>query len=101
MKKILTSTLVITSIILAPTLKADSYSNTDADSEMQTEAQVQQSDEEEAQPDEGTEVGQAANEGTSAAKKRQWQNIALAVGAVAVAVTALILVSSNNGHSKD
>jgi hypothetical protein len=48
--------------------------------------------------EEGTPVGQASNEGANAAKRRQWRNIALAVGAVAVAVTALILVSCNDGH---
>ncbi len=47
---------------------------------------------------EGTPVGAASSEGTNTAKKKQWQNIALAVGAVAVAVTALILVSTNDGH---
>jgi hypothetical protein len=46
----------------------------------------------------GASVGQASNEGVNAAKRRQWRNIALAVGAVAVAVTALILVSCNDGH---
>ncbi len=46
----------------------------------------------------GTPVGHASNEGANAAKRRQWRNIALAVGAVAVAVTALILVSCNDGH---
>jgi len=52
--------------------------------------------------DEGTPVGQAADEGSRAAKRKQWRNVALAVGAVAVAITALILVSSNDGHhSKD
>ena len=51
--------------------------------------------------EEGTPVGQAADEGSRAAKSRQWRNIALAVGAVAVAITALILVASNDGHHRD
>jgi hypothetical protein len=46
------------------------------------------------------EVGKASTDGMSAAKKRQWQNIALASGAVVVATVAMILVSRNNGHSK-
>ncbi len=76
MKKLLTSCFIVSSLVLTPTLKAEDLS-TDS---------------------EGTPVGQAANEGFSAAKKKHWQNIALAVGAVAVAVTALILVASNDGH---
>jgi hypothetical protein len=51
---------------------------------------------------EGTPVGQAASEGSKAAKRKQWQNIALATAAVAVTVTALILIANNDGHrSKD
>lgn len=77
MKKLLTSCSIIASIILSPTLKAEDISSEDT---------------------EGTPVGQAANEGANAAKRKQWQNIALAAGAVAIAVTALILVASNDGH---
>jgi len=51
--------------------------------------------------EEGTPVGQAANEGTKTAKRRQWQNIALATAAVAVAITALILVANNDGHRSE
>ncbi len=50
--------------------------------------------------DDGTPVGQASTEGTKTAKKKMWQNITLAVVSVAIAVTALILVSKNDGHSK-
>ncbi|MBS0650926.1 MAG: hypothetical protein JSR93_07190, partial [Verrucomicrobia bacterium] len=50
--------------------------------------------------DEGTPVGQASTEGSKTAKKKMWSNIALAVVTVAIAVTALILVSQNHGHSK-
>lgn len=49
---------------------------------------------------EGTPVGQAASEGSKAAKKKQWQNIAIATVAIAVAVTALILIANNDGHHK-
>jgi hypothetical protein len=76
MKKLLTSAFVITSMVLSPTLKADDVTS----------------------DQEGTPVGQAASEGSNAAKKKRWQNIALATGAVALAVTALILVASNDGH---
>jgi hypothetical protein len=47
---------------------------------------------------EGTPVGQAASEGSNAAKRKHWQNVALAVTAVAVAATALILIANNDGH---
>lgn len=49
---------------------------------------------------EGTPVGQAASEGSKTAKRKQWQNIALATAAVAVAVTALILIANNDGHHR-
>jgi hypothetical protein len=51
--------------------------------------------------EEGTPVGQAASEGSKAAKRKQWQNIALATAAVVVAVTALILIANNDGHRSD
>ncbi len=65
-----------------------------------TEGTSLESPPEDLESDEGTPVGQGANEGASAAKKKQWQNIALAAAAVVVAVTALILIANNNGHSK-
>jgi hypothetical protein len=77
MKKLFTSCLIVSSLVLSPALKAQDAVTTD---------------------NEGTPVGLAANEGTNAAKKKRWQNIALAAGAVAVAVTALILVANNDGH---
>jgi len=50
--------------------------------------------------DEGTSVGQASNAGAKTARNRAWKNIGLAIGAIAVAIVALILVSKNSGHSK-
>lgn len=88
MKKILISTLTITSMLLLPTLRADEAS-VDATTEVAPMPET---------VDEGTPVGQASNEGSSDAKKRMWTNIGLAIGAVAIAVTALILVSQNEGH---
>jgi hypothetical protein len=77
MKKLFTSCFIITSLALSPALKAEDLE----------------------EPDEGgTPVGQASNEGTRAAKKKRWQNYAIAAGAVAIAVTALILVANNDGH---
>ena len=49
--------------------------------------------------DDGTLVGHASNDGAKAAHKKQWQNIALAAGAISIAVIALILVANNNGKS--
>lgn len=80
MKKILTSWMIITSLVLTPALRADDYG-----SDEETE-------------EEGTPVGAASSEGANAAKSRRWRNIALATAAVAVAVTALILVANNDGH---
>ncbi len=45
------------------------------------------------------QVGKASGDAASAARKRTWQNIALAVGAVAIAVTAIILVHRHPGNS--
>jgi hypothetical protein len=98
MKKIFTTTLIISSIVLTPALRADTATD-DTNSENQTE-QVQSSNNQETEVDEGTPVGQAANDGSKAARKKQWQNIALAAAAVVVAVTALILVANNDGHKR-
>lgn len=43
-------------------------------------------------------VGKASEESSRTATRERWQNIALAVGAVAVATVALILVANNKGH---
>ena len=43
-------------------------------------------------------VGRASNQSANAARNRTWQNVAIAAGAVAIAVTALILVHNNRGH---
>ncbi len=43
------------------------------------------------------EVGKASTDGTNAGKSK-WGTFALATGAVAVAVTALLLVAQNRGH---
>ena|SRR5579871_479994 len=56
---------------------------------------------EEEEEGEGTPVGQAANEGSKTAKRRHLQNIVLATAAVAVAITALVLVANNDGHKSD
>lgn len=75
MKKLITSTFIIASMLLTPTLRADDM-----------------------EEDTGTPVGQASDEGANAARSKTWQNIGLAVGAVAIAITALILVANNDGH---
>lgn len=87
MNKLLTTISVILSIVFFPALRADETPSTEEMINDPVETQA-----------EGTPVGVAANEGSNTAKKKQWQNVALAAGAVAVAVTALVLVSTNNGH---
>lgn len=88
MRKSLLSAAMITSLLLTPYLRSQDptpLATTPVESTVE---------------EEGTPVGQASSEGSKTAKKRIWQNIALAVGTVAIAVTALILVSSNEGHHK-
>ncbi len=89
MNNLLTTISIILSIVFTPALRAEVPPAENASpTEMGND------------PDqnEGTPVGAAASEGSNTAKKKQWQNVALAAGAVAVAVTALILVSTNDGH---
>ncbi len=102
MKNILISTFTIASMLLLPTLRAGNQSAAAVEpqtTEVQAVSDEQQETEVQDESDEGTTVGQASTEGSSTAKKRMWQNIGLAVGAVAIAVTALVLVSQNEGHS--
>lgn len=110
MNKSFLSAMIISSLLLAPYLKADQAQPTEdqteavaPDSTMDQPAADQASTNQPAADEgtpEGTAVGQASTEGSKAAKKKMWQNIGLAVGAVAVAVTALILVADNDGHRK-
>lgn len=93
MPRLFIACLLATSLIVTPALRADVSLETPS-AEMSTDPTATDV----APEEDGTPVGQAAGDGVNAAKKRQWQNIALAVGAVAVAVTALILVSANEGH---
>lgn len=44
------------------------------------------------------QVGKASTDGMSAAKLRQIQNICLAAGVVAIAVTTLVLVNNHHSH---
>jgi hypothetical protein len=104
MKRLLISCLIVSSNVLSPALKADQIIPDQAEqvpTETESNMQIMTATTPDTTLDETskeTPVGQAANEGMSAAKRKQWQNIALAAGAVAVAVTALILVASNDGH---
>ncbi len=125
MKNSLLSLLTITSLFLAPSLRADEViapvaavedtsSAIPADTTPSTEdgspsATTPPTPEAEAttstaldtsSEEEGTPVGQASNEGSKIAKKKTWQNVGLAIVSVAIAVTALILVSQNEGHGK-
>lgn len=96
MKKLLTSFIAL-SLILAPTLRAD---GTQADV-MSQENQTEQMSNSDLPSDEGTPVSQAQeDDGRRAARRKRWQNAILAVSAVAVAITAMILVANNDGHKK-
>lgn len=87
------STLVVTEGASQPANMDQSGSSLD----VTTPVAVDPATEEEAEI-QGSSVGKASTDGMTAAKKKQWTNIAIAACAVAVAVTALILVSSNDGH---
>lgn len=45
-----------------------------------------------------THVSKASHDSAAAEKSKRWRNIFIAVGAVAIAITALILVHNNAGH---
>ena len=47
---------------------------------------------------EGTEVSENNNKSKNAEKRQFWINLGLAIAAVVVAVTALCIVSNNNGN---
>jgi len=47
---------------------------------------------------EGTEVSESNNKAKNAERRQFWINLGLAITAVIVAVTALCIVSNNNGH---
>ncbi len=103
MNKLFTSFLTISSIVFAPLLQADDAAYDPLEEQVAYEQEDYQiaddaTFQEEPASSEGTPVGQAADEGANAAKRKRWQNIALATTAVAVAVTALVLVANNDGH---
>lgn len=108
MKKQILTSLIIFSILSTPALRAEDPSPPSLDLTGEVSQPGSSLDAvtplavdpatEEVTEDLGSSVGKASTEGMSAAKKRQWTNVAIAVCAVAVAVTALILVSSNDGH---
>ncbi len=122
MKKHVLSSLIIFSIVLSPALRAgDPIASTpeplqevaqdteaflsqpvaqEGSSLDNTEPLAVDPETEDLPEEQGSPVGQGSNERVTAAKKRQWKNIIIAVCAVAVAVTALILVSTNDGHKK-
>jgi len=43
-------------------------------------------------------VGQASQESARAAASKRWQNIGIAIGVVAIAITTVILVAKNHKH---
>jgi hypothetical protein len=121
MKRLISLCLIASTIALSPARHAVADQSSDAVEETQPEETTEETPPQEPQetapsaqesttpeampPDEdeeeGTLVGQAANEGSRTAKSKQWQNIALATAAVVVAITALILVADNDGHRSE
>ncbi len=105
MKKQVLSSFIVLSLILAPSIKAEVPTAIEPISEQTSGSSLDDSTPlavdpvaEDLPEEQGTPVGKASDKAKNNAKKKQWQNIAIAVCAVAVAVTALILVSSNEGH---
>ena len=43
-------------------------------------------------------VGKGAEEGADSAKSSHWGQFAIAAGAIAVGVTAIVLIANNKGH---
>ena len=124
MKKALISYLTLTALVLSPcALRADSPPESDPIETPTDEAPIESPEPESPEPieepeeasvlnevpepeedeggtldlDDGTPVGPLSSDGAKAARKQMWQNIMIAVVSVAVAVTALILVSNNKG----
>lgn len=88
-----------TSTVLTPSEEQDSY----AEQEEAAPAEEQDSYADTGNyEDQETLVQPASSEVTKKARTKYWQNILLAVAVVAVAITALLLVHSHEGHrSKD
>jgi hypothetical protein len=86
MRKLFTSAFTISAMIFAPCLHADDIT-TDETAEVTENPQ-------------GTPVGQASEAGAKASSNRAWQRIGVAAGFTAVAIVALVLVSTNSGHKK-
>ena len=90
MKKLFISSLLVSAIVCAPAIHAD-------DDMLATEEVSAYDDYDDIEEEEeGTSVSAPSNEGAKAARKKRWQNIALAVGAVAVAVTAMLVVANHD-----
>jgi len=104
MRKKFLSALLISSFFLTPILRADTpaIDSTTPPPVAPPVEHVEQPQMTTAEPapeqEEGTPVSEATQDSGKAARKKRWQNIALAAGAVVVAVVAMILVANNDGH---
>lgn len=94
MKRLSLSVLTIAAVLLSPYARADGAEEEEPPS---TEA-VTTAPENEEDIEEGVPVSKGSGDPERNAKRRMWQNIIIATSAVVVAVTALVLVSSNQGH---
>ncbi len=95
------SSLLVLSLLLAPALRADTspsdepitIESADVSPPVATDPLMEEETG-------GSSVGEASHAGARTAKRNQLRNIAIAAVAVGVAVTAILLVSSNDGHKK-
>lgn len=98
MKTQFLSILIASSIILSPTLRADSAMTEPAVEHLFTSASQEPMGISPSLEEEGATVSAREDNNLSAAKKKQWFNIFLSAAAVVIAVTAMILVAHNDGH---
>jgi len=102
MKKLAISALTISSLLLSFPLRAEQTSITPSEMMNPTSppSEMPVVDSSQTENEEGTPVGEASVEGKKITQRKIWKNVGLAVVSVAFAITALILVSKNSGHSK-
>jgi hypothetical protein len=108
-KKAIVSSLTATSLLFSNGAFSDAGPEAEASSQLIAQSQevITEATTDETTPladadvqpaSQESEVGVGNDDAAKAAKRRQWGNIALAVGAVVVATVALLLVANNQGH---
>jgi hypothetical protein len=98
-KKVILSSLIATSIVFTNPVRADQPPTPTPQENVQVES-MDTAVEEDPLPT-GSEVSPSEPDGPRRdASRRRWRNIALAVAAVALSITAIVLASTNRGHRK-